>query len=75
MSLSYNHLALDVQLSAFTCFVGLLLCESDVGVHQAARNTATTHTHTATMLKHFTPVQEHQMKQKYTFMLVSNLTI
>lgn len=39
MSLSYNHLALDVQLGAVTCFVGLLLCEGDVGVHQAASNT------------------------------------
>lgn len=42
--MSYNHLALDVQLGAFTCFVGLLLGEGDVGVHQAASNTATTRT-------------------------------
>lgn len=46
MSLSYHHLSLDVQLGVVTGVVGLLLSESDVGVHQAACNTATPTNHT-----------------------------
>lgn len=41
LCVSYDHLALDVHLGALAGFAGLLLGQSDVGVHQAACNTAT----------------------------------
>ena len=43
--LSNYNLALDLQLAEVDGLTGLLLCEGDVGVHKAPRNTGTQHTH------------------------------